>query len=111
MRGGSRSRKENASKQKARAFPFRLNRNGNALAHGPRSRQASDARRSVSPLRRLTAAETEGYTAAAIHGGSAIQTIGMPGGRPWLPAGAGAALAGVAGAAWLHVGRPRSGRQ
>ena len=31
---------------------------------GPRSRRASDARRSVSPLRRLTAAETEGYTAA-----------------------------------------------
>src|SRR5258708_37601589 len=71
-------------------------------------RQALSARRSVSPLRRLTAAETEGYTAATIHGGSAIQTIGMPGGRSLLLAGVVAALAATAGAAWLHEVRPRS---
>ena len=63
---------------------------------------------SVSPLRRLTAAETEGYTAATIHGGSAIQTIGMPGGRSLLLVGVVAALAATAGAAWLHEVRPRS---
>src|SRR5258708_33084757 len=105
MRGGSRSRKENASKQKARAFPFRLNRNGNALAHGPRSRQASDARRSVSPLRRLTAAETEGYTAETIHGGSASQTIGMPGGRSWMQVGVVEAHEATPCTAWLHAAR------
>ena len=66
------------------------------------------ARRSVSPLRRLTAAETEGYTAATIHGGCAIQTIGMPGGRSLLLAGVVVALAATTGAAWLHEVRPRS---
>src|ERR1700730_17934933 len=70
--------------------------------------QAMSARRSASPPRRLTAAETEGYSAATIHGGCAIQTIGMPGGRSLLLAGAVMALAATTGAAWLHEVRPRS---
>ena len=73
-----------------------------------RRAKRSDARGSLSPLHRLTAAETEGYTAATIYGGSAIQTIGMPGGRSLLLAGIVAALAATAGAAWLHEVRPRS---
>jgi hypothetical protein len=56
----------------------------------------------------LTAAETEGYTAATIRGGCAIQTIGMPGGRSLLLAGVVVALAAITGAAWLHEARPRS---
>ena len=43
-----------------------------------------------------------------MYGGSAIQTIGMPGGRLLLLAGVFAALAATAGAAWLHEVRPRS---
>src|SRR3984893_10890461 len=74
-------------------------------------RQALSARRSVSPPRRLTAAETEGYSAATIHGGCAIQTIGMPGGRLLLLAGVVVALAATTGAAWLHEARPWSGVQ
>jgi hypothetical protein len=66
------------------------------------------ARRSASPPRRLTAAETEGYSVATIHGGCAIQTIGMPGGRSLLLAGVVVALAATTGAAWLHEVRPRS---
>src|SRR5882757_2074623 len=69
------------------------------------------ARRSVLPPRQLTAAETEGYSAAAIHGGCAIQTIGMPGGRSLLLAGVVVALAATTGAAWLHEVRPRSAVQ
>jgi hypothetical protein len=60
------------------------------------------------PPRRLTAAETEGYTTAKIRGGCAIQTIGMPGGRSLLLAGVVVALAAATGAAWLHEARPRS---
>src|SRR5260370_20192755 len=71
-------------------------------------RQALSARRSVSPPRRLTAAETERYTAATIRGGCAIQTIGMPGGRSLLLAGVVVALAAITGAAWLRETRPRS---
>jgi hypothetical protein len=56
----------------------------------------------------LTAAESEGYTAEKIRGGSVIQTIGMPGGRSLLLAGVVVALAATAGAAWLHEVRPRS---
>ena len=63
------------------------------------------------PPRQLTAAETEGYSAAAIHGGCAIQTIGMPGGRSLLLAGVVGALAAITGAAWLHEVRPRSAAQ
>jgi hypothetical protein len=63
------------------------------------------------PPRRLTAAETEGYTTAKIHGGCAIQTIGMPGGRSLLLAGVVVALAAATGAAWLHEARPRSAMQ
>ena len=66
------------------------------------------ARRSVLPPRQLTAAETEGYSAAAIHGGCAIQTIGMPGGRSLLLAGVVVALAAITGAALLHEARSRS---
>jgi hypothetical protein len=66
------------------------------------------ARRSVSPPRRLTAAETEGYSAATINGGCAIQTIGMPGGRSLLLAGVVVALAATTGAAWLHEVQPQS---
>src|SRR6202048_5100436 len=66
------------------------------------------ARRSVLPPRRLTAAETEGYSAAKINGGCAIQTIGMPGGRSLLLAAVVVALAATTGAAWLHEMRPRS---
>src|ERR1700716_4234929 len=65
------------------------------------------ARRSVLPPRQLTAAETEGYSAAAIHGGCAIQTIGMPGGRSLLLAGVVVALAATTGAAGRNGGRPR----
>ena len=65
------------------------------------------ARRSVSPPRRLTAAETGGYTVAKIYGGCAILTIGMPGGRSLLLAGVVVALAATSGAAWLHEVRPR----
>jgi hypothetical protein len=78
-------------------------RNHQAFGHG-----AGSARRSVSPPRRLTAAETEGYTAAKIRGGCAIQTIGMPGGRWLLRAGVVVALAATTAAAWLHEARPRS---
>ncbi len=69
------------------------------------------ARRSVLPPRRLTAAETEGYSAATINGGCAIQTIGMPGGRSLLLAAVVVALAATTGAAWLHEARPRSAAQ
>jgi hypothetical protein len=65
-------------------------------------------RTAVSPPRRLTAAETERYTAATTRGGCAIQTIGMSGGRSLLLAGAVVALAAITGAAWLHEARPRS---
>src|ERR1700686_1256107 len=71
-------------------------------------RQAMRARRSVLPPRRLTAAETEGYSAATINGGCAIQTIGMPGGRSLLLAAVVVALAATTGAAWLHEARPGS---
>src|SRR3954453_19239697 len=64
--------------------------------------------RAVPPPRRLTAAETERYTAATIRGGCAIQTIDMPGGRSLLLAGAVVALAAITGDAWLHETRPRS---
>src|SRR5216683_6143063 len=74
-------------------------------------RQAMSARRSVLPPRRLTAAETEGYSAATINGGCAIQTIGMPGGRSLLLAAVVVALAATTGAAWLHEARPRSAAQ
>jgi hypothetical protein len=67
-----------------------------------------NVRRSVSPPRRLTAAETGGYSAATIKGGCAIQTIGMPSGRSLLWAGVIVTLAAVTGAAWLHEVRPRS---
>jgi hypothetical protein len=67
-----------------------------------------EPRRSVSPPRRLTAAETEGYTTAKIRGGCAIQTIGMPGGRSLLLAAVVVALAATTGAAWLHEARPGS---
>ena len=66
------------------------------------------ARRSVLSPRRLTAAETEGYSVATINGGCAIQTIGMPGGRSLLLAAVVVALAATTGAAWLHEARPRS---
>jgi hypothetical protein len=74
------------------------------------------ARRSVVgaglfPPRRLTAAETEGYTTAKIRGGCAIQTIGMSGGGSLLLAGVVVALAAATGAAWLHEARPRSAMQ
>src|SRR2546430_4148801 len=65
------------------------------------------ARRSVPPPRPLTAAETEGYSAATIRGGCAIQTIGIPGARSLLLAGVVVALAAITGAAWLHEVRPR----
>jgi hypothetical protein len=58
----------------------------------------------------LTVAESEGYTAASIHGGNVIQTIGIPGGRSLLLAGV-AALAATVGAAWLHEMRLRSAVQ
>jgi hypothetical protein len=58
------------------------------------------------PPRRLTAAETEGYTTAKIRGGCAIQTIGMSGGGSLLLAGVVVALAAATGAAWLHEARP-----
>src|SRR3984893_13578225 len=85
-----------------------------SLAHGARSTASHEcalvcsARRSVSPARRLTAAETGGYTAAKIYRGCAILTIGMPGGRLLLLAGAVVALAATTGAAWLHEVRSRS---
>jgi hypothetical protein len=56
----------------------------------------------------VAAAKTEGYSAATIHGGRAIQTIGMPGGRSLLLVGVVVALAATTGAAWLHEVRPRS---
>jgi hypothetical protein len=74
-------------------------------------RQAMRARRSVLPPRRLTAAETEGYSGATINGGCAIQTIGMPGGRALLLAAVVVALAATTGAAWLHEVRPGSAVQ
>jgi hypothetical protein len=43
-----------------------------------------------------------------MHGGCAIQTIGMPGGRSLLLAGVVVALAATAGAAWLHEAGQRS---
>jgi hypothetical protein len=46
-----------------------------------------------------------------MQGGSAIQTIGMPGGQSLLLAGVVAALAATAGAAWLHEVRPWSAVQ
>ena len=79
-----------------------------ASARAPGQWQAMSARRSVSPPRRLTAAETEGYSAATINGGCAIQTIGMPGGRSLLLVAVVVALAATTGAAWLHEARPRS---
>src|SRR6266516_6612810 len=66
------------------------------------------SRRPVSSRRRLTAAETKGYSGVTIQGGCAIQTIGMPGRRPLLLAGVVVALAATTGAAWLHGVRPRS---
>jgi hypothetical protein len=45
---------------------------------------------------------------AKIHGGCAIQTIGMPGRRSLLLAAVGLALAATVGAAWLKEARPRS---
>src|SRR5882724_9185630 len=45
---------------------------------------------------------------AIIHGGCAIQTIGMTGARSLLLAGVVVALAATMGAAWLHEVRPRS---
>jgi hypothetical protein len=66
------------------------------------------ARMSASAPARLTAAETEGYSAHNTHGGCAIQTIGTRGGRSLLLAGAVLALAATTGAAWLHEMWPRS---
>ena len=56
----------------------------------------------------MTVAETYGYSFATIHGGCAIQTIGIPGGRPLLLGGVVMALAATVVVAWLHESRPRA---
>src|SRR5450755_984730 len=69
----------------------RRQRTGRGQRHAMRARM-SVVGAGLFPPRRLTAAETEGYTTAKIRGGCAIQTIGMPGGRSLLLAGVVVAL-------------------